>query len=263
MGEEAAERRFFAVTTTEKLWQSHHASTSGRVFNVYCDESGHLENEHNLTMVLGAVWCPLEKSREIAVRIREIKQKHDVKPGFEVKWKKVSRTKKQLYLDLIDYFFDDDDLHFRTLVVPDKSKLRHDAFEQDHNTWYYKMYFNLLKVLLDPEYGYRIYLDIKDTRSAGKTAKLHEVLANSQYDFSREIIQSVQNVRSHEVEMVQLADLLIGAVSYANRGLSGNEGKESLTERIRQRSHYSMTKNTLYREDKFNVFVWRPSEAHA
>src|SRR5215211_655726 len=124
------------------------------------------------------------------------------------------------------------------------------------------MFFVLLSVLLDPQYRYRIYLDKKDTRSADKAAKLHEVLANSRYDFSREIIEWVQNIKSHEVEMMQIADLLIGAASYANRGLSGNEGKEALVERIRQRSHYSMTRDTLLREDKFDVFVWRAQEAY-
>jgi hypothetical protein len=44
-----------------------------RVFNVYCDESCHLENDRQKAMVLGAVWCPMEKTREIAVRIREMK----------------------------------------------------------------------------------------------------------------------------------------------------------------------------------------------
>jgi hypothetical protein len=33
-----------------------------------------------------------------------------------------------LYPDLVDYFFDDDNLHFRALVVPDKSRLRHAVF---------------------------------------------------------------------------------------------------------------------------------------
>ena len=47
-----------------------------RVFNVYCDESCHLENDRQKAMVLGAVWCPLEKTREIAVRIREMKARH-------------------------------------------------------------------------------------------------------------------------------------------------------------------------------------------
>ena len=37
------------------------------IFNVYCDESCHLENDHQKAMVMGAIWCPLEKTREISV----------------------------------------------------------------------------------------------------------------------------------------------------------------------------------------------------
>ncbi|NCC62254.1 MAG: DUF3800 domain-containing protein, partial [Verrucomicrobiae bacterium] len=76
-------------------------------FNLYCDESCHLENDRQQAMVLGAVWCPVDKTREISVRLREIKQKHGLSPRFEVKWTKVSPAKKGFYLDLIDYFFDD------------------------------------------------------------------------------------------------------------------------------------------------------------
>ncbi len=46
-----------------------------RVYNVYCDKSWHLENVHQKVMVLGAVWCPLKKARDIAIRIREITRK--------------------------------------------------------------------------------------------------------------------------------------------------------------------------------------------
>ena len=230
-------------------------------YNVYCDESCHLENDGQKAMVLGAVWCPLDKTREIAIRLREIKQKHGVSPQFEVKWTKVSPGKVDLYLDLVDYFFDDDDLHFRALIVPDKSLLRHDAFlGQDHDTWYYKMYFDMLKVILSPNARYRVYLDIKDTRGAQKAAKLHEVLCNNLYDFSREIVERLQLVHSHEIEQLQLADLLIGAVSYVNRELKGNSGKLALVERIRERSHYGLTRSTLLREEKINLFRWRANE---
>ncbi len=232
-------------------------------FNVYCDESCHLENDHQKAMVLGAVWCPLDKTREIAVRLREIKQKHGLSPRFEVKWTKVSPAKTALYLDLIDYFFDDDDLHFRALIVPNKSKLRHDAIPgQDHDTWYYKMYFDMLKVIFRPDARYRVYLDIKDTRGAEKVRKLHQVLCNTMYDFSHEIIERVQLVHSHEIEQLQLADLLIGAVSYLHREQSGNAGKEALIRRIRQRSGYSLTKTTLLREEKVNLFRWQAREVH-
>lgn len=232
-----------------------------QVFNIYCDESCHLENDQQKVMVLGGVWCPLDKSREIAIRLREIKKKHGIPAAFEVKWTKVSPAKKAFYLDLVDYFFDDDDLHFRALVIPDKAKLRHDAFPgQDHNTWYYKMYFDMLKAILRPDARYRIYLDIKDTRGAEKVAKLHDVLCNNIYDFSRKVIERLQLVHSHEIEQLQLADLLIGAIGYLNRNLQGNAGKIAIIQRIQHRSKYTLTKTTLLREEKLNLFFWQAAE---
>ncbi len=125
------------------------------------------------------------------------------------------------------------------------------------------MYFDMLKVILNPHAEYRIYLDIKDTRGATKVRKLHEVLCNNQYDFSRSIIHRVQQVRSHEVELLQLADLMIGAVAYANRELSGNSGKEKIVEVMRQQSGYSLTSTTLLKEDKVNLFRWEARESQA
>ena len=229
-------------------------------FNIYCDESCHLENDHQKVMVLGAVTCPREKTREIAARIRELKVQHGLPPGFEVKWSKVSQAKADFYLALLDYFFDDGDLSFRALVVPDKSLLNHSGFGQDHDDFYYKMYFDMLKVLLDPSCRYDIYLDIKDTRSNDKTQHLREVLSHNAYDFQRQIVRRIQLVRSEHVQQIQLADLLIGAVSYLHRGLTSNGAKVALVERMRKRSRYSLRQSTLLRERKVNLFVWRARE---
>ncbi len=54
---------------------------------------------------------------------------------------------RSLYVDFLDYFFDDDDLHFRGVVIPDKKKLDHARYGQTHDEWYYKMYFVLLKAI--------------------------------------------------------------------------------------------------------------------
>ncbi|HPT27226.1 MAG TPA: DUF3800 domain-containing protein [Bryobacteraceae bacterium] len=234
-----------------------------QTYNLYCDESCHLEHDQQSAMVLGAVWCPLELSRTIALDISAIKRRHGIAASTEVKWVKVSPAKVGFYLDLINYFFDRPELHFRALVIPDKSKLRHNAFGQDHDLWYYKMYFSMIKAVLSPDDVYRIYLDIKDTRSADKVAKLQDVLCNNLYDFSRNIVERVQTVRSHEVALLQLCDVLIGAVSYVNRGLATSPAKAGLVRRIQERSGYSLVKTTLLRETKFNVFVWRASEPEA
>jgi hypothetical protein len=211
-------------------------------------------------MVLGAIWCPLEIVKEANSAIREVKHKHGLSSSFEIKWIKVSPAKQAFYIELVDYFFNNNDLHFRALTVPDKSKLQHELYGQDHDTWYYKMYFDMLKVILEPDARYRIYLDIKDTRSAGKMAKLHDVLCNNMYDFQRQIIERVQTVRSHEIELLQLADLLIGAISYINRNLTTNSAKVALVEKIRELSGYSLVKTNLLREDKLNLFVWHATE---
>jgi hypothetical protein len=211
-------------------------------------------------MVLGAVACPVEKTREIAARIRELKVQHHLPASFEIKWSKVSKGRLDFYLSVLDYFFDDDDLSFRALVVPDKSALDHEGFGQTHDDFYYKMYFDMLKVLLDPACRYNVYLDIKDTRSNAKTQHLHEVLANSAYDFQRQIVQRIDLVRSEQVQQVQLADLLIGGLSYLHRGLSSNPAKTALVSRMQERSRYSLRKSTLLRERKVNLFVWRPRE---
>ena len=225
-------------------------------YNVYCDESCHLENDGQKSMVLGAIWCPKDKRWEIAERIREIKEKHGLSRGFEIKWTKVSPSKVAFYQDIVDYFFDDDDLHFRGLVVPNKRVLDHQAYQQDHDDWYYKMYFTMLKTIFDPDSQYRVYIDIKDTLGHDKVAKLQEVLCSNAYDFSRKMIADIKRVRSHEVEHLQVADLFIGALAYIHRGLSGSSAKESLIARMKQRSGYKLTLNTMMRESKFNLLIW-------
>jgi len=228
-----------------------------RLYNVYCDESCHLENDHHPIMVLGAIWCPAETTGGISEEIRVIKDHYNLSPKFEIKWTKVSPAKIHFYLDLVNYFFDQPDLHFRALIAS-KIGLRHEDFNQDHNTWYYKMYFDMLKIIFSPEDSYRIYLDIKDTRGGIKVHELHEVLSNSMYYFSYEIIQHIQIVRSSEIEILQVTDLLIGAISAINRRKVNSAAKQAIIDLLRDRSGYSLTRNTLYREMKVNLFNWHP-----
>lgn len=238
------------------------------VINIYCDESCHLLSDDSNIMALGAVWCKASKTQEVFERIKEIKRKHNlksffIKPGekhpraYEIKWNKISSAKLPFFKDLIDFFFDNDDLHFRVLVVPDKNSLDHEKYNQTHDGFYYKMYFDMLKVILNPEFTHNIYLDIKDTRSKEKVVQLKDVLRNNHYDYSKQIIKKIQQVRSHEVELIQLTDLLIGAVSYVNRDLKSSKAKNELIDRIRYKSKYSLTKSTLVKETKFNVFIWK------
>lgn len=178
------------------------------VQNIYCDESCHLENDRQRAMVLGAISCPKEKAHTVFKHVRSLKVLHKLADDFEIKWTKVSPGKEKFYRDLIEFFFEEDSLTFRGLIVPDKGILQHERFSQSHDDWYYKMYFNLLKVIISPEENYDIYIDIKDTRGRNKVKKLREVLSNQHYDFDQKIIRKIQLVHSHEIELLQRGDLL-------------------------------------------------------
>lgn len=109
-------------------------------YNFYCDESCHLEHDQKKVMVLGAVKCPKKYKKQIVNDIRRIKEKFGINRFCEVKWTKVSNCKLSLYKELINYFFSNRYLSFRAVVV-DKTKLKHDNFKQNHDTFYYKVYY--------------------------------------------------------------------------------------------------------------------------
>jgi len=228
------------------------------IINIYCDESCHLPNDGQKAMVLGALWCFKSRAARHNREIAEWKAKHRLSPYFEIKWSKISSGKRDFYLDLVNYFFEQRTMGFRAWVIPEKNILVHDDFHQTHDEWYYKMYFYLLRNLISTEKKYHIYLDIKDTRSRKKVQKLWEVLSNANYDFSREIIERIQHVRSHDIGLMQMVDLLTGAISYHARGLAGSDAKNDIVQLIKKRTGFSLTRNTLPGERKFNICIWRP-----
>jgi hypothetical protein len=230
------------------------------LYNVYCDESAHLPANHQPVMVLGATQCPLKETRHISDTLRSIKSEHGLARNFEMKWTKVSPAQLDFYTEVIDFFFDEEALRFRALVIADKTKLDHASFSQDHDSWYYKMYYSMMKAIISPMDRFRIYLDIKDTRSTDKIQKLHKVLCNTLYDFDHAIIERVQTVRSHEIELLQLTDLLMGAVRYANTAATGSSAKQALVKQVQTRSGYTLSRSTLLKEEKLNLFFWRSKE---
>lgn len=233
------------------------------MYNVYCDESCHLENDGQPVMALGAIWCPKSECARLSKEITDIKNKHNAKG--ELKWVKVSNSRQDFYFDLVNWFFREPSLHFRALVVLNKSNLNHKNFNQSsHDTFYYKMYFSLLNKLLSPVNKYDVYLDIKDTRSRLRNSQLKKVLCNNVYDFTGEMVGKVQNVHSNESHLIQLADLFLGALTYKHRGLHENSTKLDVINLIETKLKYPLTlmKSTPLTEEKFNLFLFSPQQTN-
>lgn len=227
-------------------------------FNVYCDESCHLENDGEKTMGLGGVICPTRYASLVNHELKRLKVEHGMPRGFELKWTKVGKAKMDYYRSVVDLFFSFSFLRFRGYIVPDKSVIDHTKIPgQTHDDWYYKMYFRMLKPVVESSYNdYRIYIDIKDTHGYEKTQRLKEILQHSIYDFDEMRVTRIQEVRSDEVELLQLTDYILGAIVYANRGSYDSPCKKEIVERIREGSGLDLLHSTPYRANKMNLWMW-------
>ena len=66
-------------------------------YNVYLDESCHLENDSINVMMLGSVWCPKEKVRDIGIRIRDIQKQHGLSESYYLKYPNQRRKMEREY----------------------------------------------------------------------------------------------------------------------------------------------------------------------
>jgi hypothetical protein len=216
-----------------------------KTYNFYCDESTHLENDKQPYMLLSFISTPYNLLKAHNQKIRELKIKHHYKG--EMKWSSLSNSQYPFYKDLIDYFFTND-LQFRAIII-DKSKIKHENFEQNHDEFYNKMYYQLLNKKIDKDNMYNIYIDIKDTHSYKKAQGL-KIHLERKYNN----IRNLHNIRSYESELMQLTDILMGAINYKLRGLNKVIAKNNIIEMIENYRGKSITKETFQKEKKFNIF---------
>ncbi len=223
---------------------------------IFCDESCHLENDDSKYMLLGGIRCPKGKKEQFYNDIKKIKEKHGLNKHFEIKWTKVSNAKLAFYEEIIDYFFDEKFLSFRTVIASKENLIFSSDRNNDFATWYYKMYYVLLKGFMKSDRRYRIFIDIKDSKGGERISLLKEIIEKK---FKTKIIKDINQIHSHTSEILQITDLLIGALGYYKKGLRTSSTKVRLVQKILKRLeelNLDINTSTPLKEKKFNIFYW-------
>lgn len=216
-----------------------------KTFNLYCDESCYLDNDNNKYMLIGGVSCAYPQVRIHTNCINEIKKKYNF--YAEIKWNKVSMSKIKFYLDIVEYFFSTD-LQFKAIALEKENPAPESLCSFDEH--YYDMYYYLLNSNINTQYAYNVYLDIKDTLSVFKVRKLYDIL-NAKYG----VFRNIQNIRSHESVLLQLADFLLGAVAYnANNTDKANEAKKMIIEKIKKHKRGDIDLDDEKYNNKVNLY---------
>ncbi len=228
-------------------------------YNIYCDESCHLASNNSKYMLIGAVYCPKFKVKKVNEYINHLKNNYNLSNKIELKWNKVDKKTEKLYLDIINYFFNNDDLKFRIIVI-DKTKLNHKKYNQTENDFYHKAYYEMLKYIIIPGNSYNIYPDIKDTHSY----YYHQITLNylriKMSDTNKKTIKKIQPIKSYEAPILQINDILIGALSYYYRNLSTNSIKLNIIHEIQRLYQNSFDISSSYSNTKFNIFIWKSKD---
>lgn len=229
---------------------SHRTRTFEPDFKIYCDESCHLEHDGSNAMVFGALTCAGASVRDVDDAIKALRVKHNY--VRELKWTKLSKLDLPFYDELLTLFFSTPSLRFKAVVVPDKSLLDHETFNHGSaHTFYYKIAYFALRDFIEEGKTYRLYLDYMDTLGRSKVRKLKEVLQS----LSPKSIEA-QTIRSHESQLIQVCDLLIGAICFSNRTdvESTSATKVELVRMIVQKAGHRLTRSTPKYAKKFNIF---------
>ena len=228
---------------------------------IYCDESCPLE--HEPITLLGAIGCSYQNKDKIVKDLRDLKSKYFTNSKYETKWIKVSQSKVEYFKDLINYFHDNNDIHIRILVAKDKKYLNNDKYNAgDYQEWYYKMYYYLLDKFIDANYDYYMLYDEKDKYTTYKMNKVKDILKNKKKFNSTDLFDfRIKQINSKESELMQLLDVVMGAVGYKNRGFLNKkkgEAKKEIVMYLESIFGKSISETTSQFESKFNIFVWTP-----
>ena len=227
------------------------------LFDIYCDESRQdllVEKssitENNRFICIGGIMLPAENRENLKSKIKCLKQQYEV--YGELKWGNVSTNKIDFYLKLIDLFFDDDLIDFRTVVI-DATEVDNETFNSnDHELGYYKFYYQLLYHWVNPSDKYYIFTDYKTNKDGSRLNALKKILNKACYSPCVEIVQAVD---SKESLLLQLQNVLMGAVGYKfNYGIEGQSlAKQALIKKIELHLGHEIYP-TAKNYKKFNVF---------
>jgi hypothetical protein len=195
------------------------------------------------------------------------KFREETKMYAELKWTKVSRSKLPVYKRFIDYFFalnNTDRLFFRCIII-DNHQVDHRKFSKgDKELGFYKFFCQLLLHCFG-RYAKEDsrYIILFDERTSKYPLNTLKIILNRgikrNFALKSEVIRSVEARESRGSNLIQLADILMGAIGFQKNGfhlLAGSsQARVELASYVAsQAGLVSLTEDT--RRGQYRFMIW-------
>lgn len=219
---------------------------------VYSDESMHIRNDGYDFMVLSSIYMRESTKNKLNKEINTYLK--NSKLSGELKWTKISNGNLIHYknvLNIISTYNKNNQLNVRNLLALNKTK-----FTKDSDEYYNIMFFYLFKYIitvLENEKHFHLFIDYKDNQS-GKTADKLALYLNNTFYNKINIKCTPENSKDHR--MIQVADIIAGAMSYKKRDLKTSKAKIAIIDHIEKIFDVTLNQSSPFSNSSFNTFIW-------
>lgn len=225
-------------------------------YNIFADEASITDSRY---MLIGGLWVPWDSESSVRNMFHEVRQKHALKA--EMKWTKVSNFMLPAYQDYVDTFFAFEELSFKCILIDTQLVDYRTFHKNDAELGFYKFYFQLISRTLMPQNQYWLYMDERSNRKRNRLSTL-EIIVNRwcKRNHGVEPLRTIEARQSHHEDFIQLADVLLGAISYAWHERKESKAKLALQAHIAQRIGWpTLRLATQSSSPKINIWKWYPS----
>ncbi|NLE37223.1 MAG: DUF3800 domain-containing protein [Pirellulaceae bacterium] len=240
--------------------------TMGPLLHVYCDESRQTQDRFMVFGGLVVHASAVEAFNKAMALWRDAHSMH-----AELKWTKVSGKKLAEYRSLVDLFFSlagKNQLHFKSVVF-DTTQIDYRTYHKgDKELGFYKFFYQFLLHCFGRygvEYNARMIVHFDQRQTKQKLSTFCVILnrgIRKKFKCDRDVVRSVQAVDSKRCELMQVADVLMGAIGYQNndcdRRLGARQAKIDLADYIATKANLmTLKQNTPWKMRHFGIWQFQ------
>ena len=224
-------------------------------YHVYADES---RQDAHRYMLYGLISIPRGQDEEaLLADLSAFRREEGL--NAEMKWGKVSKGMLHVYKQYVDIFFSHPAAEFKCLVV-DTHKIDYRAFhDNDRETAFFNFYFYAISRNLNPAHEHVVYADDRQTKQPLRWFELQARINLHwlQKGAAEAVVRNLLPVDSKRHDLLQLADLFVGAIGYDLEEYNTSEHRLDFVRHVAQRVGCDSLRTHWGRGTRFNVWKFR------
>jgi hypothetical protein len=209
-------------------------------YDLYCDESG----TDKSNFYFGAIHCSRARANIFDKEIQNFRARTGL--IHELKWTKVSKALLAAYTEFVDIFLDD---QYATFILSSISKGKHwRKLASSGDSRFLHAYFHFLEQAMWASARYAVFLDETSSKPY-KFSSFHYALNLPDIVYKRQKkVHTFKLVSSHQSNLIQLVDVLLGALTAQSEATH----KIALSSHVQER----INTNTKFGRPKLITYNW-------